>query len=226
MSLSTRSRFAVLLFAVAFLLTSCLTSKKLDKYVASQYNNELPKPKKTKSDIVVIPAMATDNNAISNSAHQTNNFLPLLLYWQYKHRQNCNLNPAIAITQFSNAINTQATKGLNQKLNGQKLELTVEQAPSAFAIVSNEHTIWLVYTFSWAKVFIEPDFKDLVVSYRVLQGEQPVKTGKITVKNTDKNRGIRFFQSWKSATSEYLNEYNTNLASMSKSFVTQLTEQL
>jgi hypothetical protein len=219
------ARLSVVLL-LCFFLTSCLTAKKLDKFVASHYNNELPKPKKSKTEITVNSGVASEGNSLSSTVHQTNSFLPLIVYWQYKHRQNCSLNPAIAVTQFTNAVNTQASKGLTQKLAGQKLELTVEQAPSGFAIVSNEHMVWVVYAFSWAKVFIEPDFKDLVVSYRLLQGDQPTKSGKITVKNTDKNKGIRFFQSWKSATTEYLNEYESNLTAMTRSFVNQLTQEL
>jgi hypothetical protein len=217
----------VLFFVALFSLTSCLTSKKMDKFVAKHYNNELPKlGKKKKAEIMVTGSAPSNNSAISTTVHKTNNFLPLIVYWQWKHRQTCSLNSAIAVTNFSNTINATATKGLSQKLNNQTLELTVEEAPSGFSMVVNEHMIWLVYAYSWAKVYIEPDYKDLVVSYKMLQPDGNLKTGKITVKNTDKNKGLRFFQSWKSATTEYLDAYNANLTTMTKSFVTQLTSEL
>jgi hypothetical protein len=118
------------------------------------------------------------------------------------------------------------TKSLADKLNGRKLELTMEQVPAAFSIVSKEQMVWVVYAYSWAKVYVEPDFKDLVVSYKVMDADKALKTGQIIVKNTDKNKNIRFFQSWKSATSEYLAAYNVNLTNMAKSFLTQLTQEL
>ena len=218
--------FVVLLLALCS-LTSCLTAAKLDKFVAKQYNNELPKPdKRKKSDIAVTSAITSDVAAISTTKHKTTKFLPLIVYWQYNHRQYCSLNSAIAVTNFTNAINSSATRGLVQKLANQKLELTVEQAPSAFSIVLNEHMVWLVYAFSWTKVYIEPDNKDLIVSYKLLQQDGIAKTGKITVKNTDKNKGLRFFQTWKSATSEYIAEYNANLTAMTRSLVTQLSQEL
>jgi hypothetical protein len=208
-------------------LSSCLTSKKLDKFVAEQYNNELPKPsKKKKAEIEVMSSNPIDNSQISTTVHKTDKFLPLLVYWKYDHRQICSLNPSISKTNFSNAINSLATKGLIEKLNGGKLELTVEQAPSAFSVVVKENLIWVIYAFSWAKVYIEPDMNDLIVSYRLMDSKAGIKTGKISVKNTDKNKGLRFFQSWKSATSEYLSEYNANYTSMTKTFVSQLTNEL
>ena len=86
--------------------------------------------------------------------------------------------------------------------------------------------IWLIYAFSWAKVYIEPDMKDLIVAYKLVGSDTAVKTGKITIKNTDKNKGLRFFQSWKSATSEYLAEYNAQFTNMTKTFVSQLTNEI
>jgi len=223
-----KNGFAFIILAITlFSLSSCLTAKKLDKFVAAQYNNELPKlNKKKKADIDITSISTTNNSAISTTVHKTDKFLPLLVYWKYDHRQSCSLNPSIAVTHFSNGVNAAATKGLVEKLNGRKLELTVEQAPAAFSIVAKENMIWLVYAFSWAKIYIEPDSKDLVVSYKLMDADNALKTGKITVKNTNKNKGLRFFQSWKSATSEYLAEYNANLTTMTKSFVTQLTQEL
>jgi hypothetical protein len=102
----------------------------------------------------------------------------------------------------------------------------VEQAPTGFSIVANEHMVWLVYAFSWARIYIEPDHKDLVVTYKLMQGESMVRQGKITVENTEKAKNFRFFQSWKSATSEHLTNYHANLANMSRQFTEQLSKEL
>jgi len=222
----TKSAAFLCLSCIILLLSSCLTSAKLDKFVASQYNNEIPKPsKKKKADIEIASPLKGDNTQISTTTHKTDKFLPLLVYWKYNHRQSCLLNPSIAVTNFSNAVNNLATKTLTDKLNGRKLQLTVEQAPAAFSVVVKENMVWLVYAFAWEKVYIEPDKKDLVVSYKLV-GADGDKSGTITVKNKDKNMGLRYFQSWKSATSEYLSEYNANFTTMTKDFVTQLTSEL
>jgi hypothetical protein len=226
--LQTKPRLLILAFAISlFALSGCLTSAKLDKYVAGQYNNELPKPsKKKRTDIDVTAATPAAGSSISTSVRKTDKFLPLLVYWKFDQRQSCSLNPAIAVTNFTNGINAAATKSLTDKLQGRKLELTVQQVPSVFSIVTKENTIWLLYTFSWSRVYIEPDVKDLVVAYRLLEADKEVKAGSVTVKNTEKNKNFRYFQSWKSATSEYLTEYNATVAAMAKSVVTQLTQEL
>jgi hypothetical protein len=215
-----------LLALFLFTFSSCLTANKLDKYVAKQYNNELPKLGKKKRQEIDVMQANTPSTAISTTIHKTDKFLPLLVYWKYDHRQSCSLNPTIAVTQFTNTVNAVANKSFTDKLAGRKLELTVEQAPAAFSIVAKEQMIWLIYAVSWSKIYIEPDAKDLVVSYKLTDTGSASKTGTITVKNTDKNKGIRLFQSWKSATSEYLMEYNANLTNLTKSFVTQLANEL
>jgi hypothetical protein len=214
------------LFLCVLTFSSCLTSKNLDKFVAKEYNNELPKAnKKPKVDLTVNMANPTTGTAISSTTHTTDKFLPLIIYWKYDHRQTCTLNNAIALSNFTNTVNGATSRALEQKLIGQRLELTVEEVPGSFAIVAKENMIWLIYAFSWAKVYIEPDNKDLVVSYKVI-GSDYGKAGKITVKNTAKSQGVRWFQSWKSATSEHLSEYNATVTSMTKSFINQLVQEL
>ena len=210
-----------------FSFTSCLNPKKLDKYVAGEYNNELPRlNKKKKGNIeVVTPSSAASTN-ISTTVQKADKFLPLLFYWKHNHRQICSLNPSIANIYFTNNVNTMVTKALLDKLGNGKLELTVEQAPATFSIVANEQMVWLIYAYSWAKIYIEPGAQELIVSYKVIGTGDSVKTGRIVVKNADQIQGIRLFQSWKSATSEYLSAYNANLSSITKSFLAQLTLEL
>jgi hypothetical protein len=220
-----KRNFFVVCFLSVTLLSGCLTSKKMDKFVAAHYNNQLPKEKK-KTAITVVSKMTYPSEAISTTVQKTSKVLPLIVYWQMDYRHTCTLNPAIAVNQFAATVNTLSSKGLNQKLNGQQLELSIEQIPTAFALVDKAHMIWLVYAISWDKIYMEPDGKDLVVSYKLLQNDHTEKTGKITVKSTVRNQGLRFFQSWKSATSEHLADYSANITAMSKTFVSRLVEEL
>jgi hypothetical protein len=217
----------VLLFLSITMLGSCLTPKKMDKYVAEQYNNKIPRQnKQKKADISISSTLVSKTNDISITTRKRSNFLPLIVYWQADYRHICTLNSAIAVNNFSNAVNTMTNKTFSDKLAGQRLELTVEEIPTAFALVDKERVIWLIYAISWQKIYMEPDFKNLVVSYKLLQNETTVKTGKISIKGEAYNKGLRFFQSWKSATSEHLVDYNTNITAMSKAFMNKLLEEL
>jgi hypothetical protein len=214
---------------LCFLLTSCLTSRKMDRYVTKHFNNELPKLDKKKNAAITIsstmPPAVTDN--ISSTVKKTNKVLPLLFYWRINYEHFCTLNTAIAVTGFSNAVNSQVNKGLSQKLEGKELALTIEQIPISYSLVDDATIIWvLVAAFGWDKVYMKPDFKDLIVSYDLKEKGVSVKTGKINVKSNLQNKGIRYFQSWKSATSDYLTNYSADINNMSKAFVTQLLEEL
>lgn len=114
---------------------------------------------------------------------------------------------------------------MSPKLNGKKLELTLEQVPETFALVEKTHVIWLIYAIHWDKIYIEPEVKDLIVSYKLFSNDNDVKTGRITIKNTEKNQGLRFFQSWKSAITEHLTDYDTEMSAMTKQFVNRLLEE-
>jgi hypothetical protein len=226
MSILKKQNPALLLFSLLF-LSSCLTPKKMDKFVAEQYGNQFPKQvRKMKADISVASAVTYNSNTISTTIRKTSNFLPLIVYWQCDYRHTCTLNPQIALTNFTNTVNTLTNKGLGEKLKGQRLELTVQQMPTAFSLVDKARMVWVIYAFSWNKIYMEPDFKDLVVSYKLLENDVAVKTGTISVKGDARNKGLRFFQSWKSATSEYVADYNANITAMSKAFMNQLVEEL
>jgi len=208
------------------LLSGCLTSQKIDKYVGTKFNNELPKPDKKTSDISITSAVSFNSDNISATETKTSHMLPLLFYWQWDYKNTCTLNPAIPVNTFRKAFLSQANKGLNQKLNGQKLELTLEELPHAFAFDDKAHMVWVIYAFGWDKISVQPDVKDMVVSYKVLQNGSVTKSGRITIKNNEKNRGLRFFQSWKSAISEYLEQYNDDMTAMGRSCATQLSQEL
>jgi hypothetical protein len=214
----------ILLFASLTCFTSCLTSRKMDKYVSKQYNDELPKPvRKKNAEITVTSTLPSRPNIISTTKKKTSHLLPLIIYWQCDYRHTCTLNSAIPVTNFSNALNTVASKALTQKLNGQHLELTIEQIPTAFSLVDKEHLFLL---FAWDHLYMEPDYKDLVVSYKLYQNDNTTKTGTITIKNNMHDKDIHYFQSWKSATRGYLTRYDAAISSMTKDFANQLMVEI
>lgn len=221
--LKPSSFIAIVFFISSLSLTSCLTPAKMDTYVASQFSNQLPKPEKKKdSSISITSSIPSDPEIISVTKKSSKN-LPLIVYWKYDYRHTTVLNPAIGVNYFRKTTYQQANK-LKQKLGGQQLELTIEQIPGSFAVVDKGHMVLLL--IHWHKLYVEPDSKDLIVSYKVLQNGNQTKTGKITVRNIEKNRGIRFAQSWKSSTSEFLGEYNVDITEMTKTAITKLLQEL
>ena len=218
-----KARFTLIIIISMIFLSSCLTSKKIDTFIADEYNGQIPKiEKKIKPSDITITSInpSTSTNISSTEVHTK--VLPLIVYWSIDYRHTSTLNTQIAVTNFAKAINAPVNKTLLEKLEGQKLELTVEQVPATFALVEKTHVIWLIYPIHWDKIYIEPTIKDLVVSYKLYKKDGNLKTGSITIKNEEKNKGLRFFQSWKSAISEYIINYDRNIVDMSKQLVNKL----
>jgi hypothetical protein len=119
-----------------------------------------------------------------------------------------------------------ANKQLNKKLNGRKIELTLEQAPQTFSIDDKTHAIFLLYVVHWDQVFMEPETKDMVVSYKLYDSSNMIKTGRITIKDTQNKNTLGFFQSIKSGTTKYLDDYNDDISLMTKKIVDNLVEEL
>src|SRR4051794_41041561 len=213
---------------IIFTVTSCVTTKKMDAFVSSQYNDQVPEiniKKKTTNILVNSPLVS---NAATVSTTTTNTkILPLLVYWNINHRFICTLNSQIAVANFSKAVNTMGNKGLNETIKGGQLELTVEQAPATFSIVDKTNVVWLLlYAVHWSKAYVEPEKKELVVSYKLHLADSTVKSGSIIVKNKEHDKNLQFFQSWKSATSEYITTYAEDVAAMTKEFLNKLMEEL
>lgn len=215
----------ILVFCIA-MLTGCLTSKKMDRQVAKQYT-DIPEPRKNKpEDIITISTTLTSVNKISETVTKTSNMLPLIVYWQWNYDNTCTLNPQIPINNFSSTVLSQVNKGLQQKLNGQKLELSIDEIPNKFAINDKAHLIFVIYAFAWDNVTIKTINSNLVVSYRIIKENTATKNGIITIPYADDKQALGMFKSWKTATEEYLNAYDTNITAMSKLFVEKLLKDL
>ena len=215
--------FLVALFILLSSLTSCHIAQKMDAHVASQFNNKVPKPdKRTDSTIVVNSPIPSDPNELSHTV-RTSKHLFLLLYWKYDYRHTCSLNPAIGVNYLRKGIYQQSGR-LKQKLNGQQLELTIEQVPASFAIVDKGVVLLLLLQLD--KYYVEADPKDIIVSYKVLRNGEATKTGKITIDNIQRNKPMGIFQSWKGATNQFLERYNADLTEMSRAIVNRLLAEL
>ncbi len=218
---------AIIICVISLFLSACLGPKKIDKWVVEQYG-ELPEPSKKKSNYIIITSsLPSMGSKLSTTEKHTSHVLPLLFYWQLDYKNTCTINPQIPINNFTATAQAYANKSLKQKLAGQRIELAIETIPNVFAIDDEGHLIWIIYAFGWDKISIQPDSKAMVVSYKVFNtGDSMVKSGTVTVANTDKGVGLGMFKSLKNKTLEYLTDYDAHIASMTKSVIDQITAEL
>ena len=210
-----------------FSLSSCLGPAKINKWVARHYDAPAVQPSKKKIDFITVTStVPVTGTWISQTQKQTSHLVPLLFYWQFDYKNTCTLNPRLPADNFTATVMASSGK-LRQKLNGRKVEITLEQAPNTFAIDDKGHLIWIIYAFSWEYITIQPQRDDLVASYRIVQadGTAGEKTT-VTIHNPDRGIPLQMFQSLRKKTWEYLDQYDANISSMSRNFVDKLAAAL
>ena len=206
------------LVTLTTLLTSCL-GPRMNKWVEKKYGESLHTPSKKLPDYLTVTSpLITANVKAANIETQVKHVLPLLFYWQFDYANTCTLNPKIPVNAFRTAVQSYAnSKGLKQKLNGQRIELSVDEIPNIFVLNDRNHLICIgIYAFSWDKVTFRPDNQEMVVSYKIIKDNVETGKGVLTIPNTNKVVALRFLQSLKKATGNYLDRYNECITAMSK----------
>jgi hypothetical protein len=66
--------------------------------------------------------------------------------------------------------------------------------------------VWVVYAFGWDVITFRPDSQELVVSYKITNGNTETGKGVVRVANSNKVLRLRILQSIKNATGQYLNQ--------------------
>lgn len=217
----------ILFIAYSIILTSCLTAKKVDRQVAKKYDEISQNKKKlTKENILITSKLITSDSKISTSETKTSHVLPLIIYNQFNYTNTCTLNPQIPINNFTSTVLSVSSKSLRDKINGQTLELSVEQIPNIFAIDDKAHLIFFGYAVVWDDVSIMSDKVDMVVNYKLLKNGSEIKKASITVPYVYDKQKLGMFKSWKKATDEFLDQYDLNITEMSKSFIQKLASEI
>ena len=211
-----------------FLCTGCLTQRKIDRWIGAKYEpNVVNKPRQSDYISIKMPA-ATTSDILAKTEKRKMKMLPLLFYWKWEYGTISALNQSVPGWYFnSSVIHYANSKGLKQKLNGQKVELTVEKMPAVFSVVDKGGLVFLVLWYvTWDQIFMDPQKQDMVVSYRLMKDNVETKTGTITVSDRNKALNVKVLRSVKKTFWEYLDQYNSNVQGMSKEVIDKLIAEL
>jgi hypothetical protein len=208
---------------IALYLSSCLTTKKMDNII-EEYEGGLTTKLKTSDYITINTPGLLKTEAASVTAKGKDKILPLLFYWRFEWSRIPTLNSYIPIANINSTIIQYAnTKKLKEKLNGQKIELTINKVPTTFSLTYRDHLAFFVlYYVQWGRVFIDPQKQDITIGYRILKDNIETKKGAITVADPSKPLDLKFLQSIKKMTGDYLELYDNMIKDMSKQFVDKL----
>ena len=227
-SFSKQSPYLASLLFLAIVFSGCLTPRKMDKWIDSKYEGMTTGKIKSNDYLVIKTENIKPDDKISTTQKGKTKFIPALVYWHWEFSNVSTLNPYIPVSHFSAALLPYAnSKGMRQKLNGQKIELTIDKAPAVFSLTDKGNMIYLgLWYVGWESIYIQPDNQELVVSYRLLKNNTEMKKGVIAIANRDQPIALKMFQSPKKMTWRYLDQYNNNIKSMSKELVDRLMVEL
>ncbi len=211
--------------AIAFLIliSGCLTPKKMDGWI-NEYEGGFTTKLKTSDYITIKTPELPRSEFPSVSQKGKSKFIPALFYWKSERTVVSELNPYIPVVNINSTIIQYAnTKKLREKLNGQKIELTISKVPDVFTFVDRYKLFFfVVFYVQTENIFISPQRQDMIVSYRILKDNAETKKGSITITDPSKARSLKFLQSVKKMTWNYLEEYDNIIKAMSKEFIDKL----
>jgi len=212
--------------AICFAGASCYGPRRVSKWIEEKYGTSLNSQTKARDDYFSVSSpLVTNSQFASTTVKETKHVLPLLFYWQLDYVNTCTLNPKIPINTISSTFRSYAnSKGLKQKLNGGRIELTVDAVPNVFAINDRGRVVWFIYAVGWDVFSVLPENKDMVVSYRTIKDNAETKKGTVTV--SDINKPLKNLTRVREGTFDYLAQYDENIKSMTKKAVDKVIEEL
>ncbi len=213
---------------ITYSFTSCSSGKYMDKQLVKQFSS-LPKINNAKNgkNIVINSPLLVKSDTISTSISKFHSFIPLIIFWHYESDTYTTLNAQIPIAKFVSTIQTQQNlQRINEKLNGRKLELSIDTIPQNFYRYYNYNLVFLLIYFQWYSSGYKGLESNMVVSYKVTGLNNEVKKGAIHVPyNVDQIKD-GLFKSWTKGLSKYLEKYEDNISNMTNEFVEQLLREL
>ena len=217
----------VILLPLVF-FTSCLGPKKMNKWIASEYGETVDINKNKSDYITVTSPLINDDPHASKGMQKTTAFLPLIFYWKVNYHVSETLNPRIPVNVFTTTFTNYAnSKGLRQKLDGAKLELTINKIPVTFSLNQDDRVYYFILFYIHSeKIYLLPEARELSITYKLTRNNAVIKNGVLNIPDQNKIQKTRFLESMKKATSEYLSEYDDNIRAMAKSAVDKIITEL
>ena len=207
----------------------CVSPTKINSWVTSYYDqNETLGIKNAKNVIVVKSATPpTSDENMATTEKDKGSMLPLVFYYTWKQGDFCSVNEFVPLQIFNaNILSFANKKGLQKKLTGKKLELTISNIPHLFYYNEKGWMFWLIFHVGKSDITINPTIKPITVKYRILQGTTTLSTGGINLNSTDSTFHDSNSHSGQKTTNKYLNQYDLSIKKLSEDCVDSLLNRL
>lgn len=221
-------KYLLLLTACILLLGSCIGPKQYSRYVTERYD-KAPKYQLTPPSGISVDASAiTRFNSVASVAKRNAYFIPALFYWGWDTELFCSLDGLIPVNQFIGTINRYADSiHLSQKIRNRQLELSVVSVPREYTYLDRGDLIFILLAYvEIDKQAAYPENKDLIVNFKLRNGDIVEKQGQIVVPDANmaysksRHRGTRKF------VNKYHDIYDRNIDRMTRQFLLLLNDKL
>jgi hypothetical protein len=137
------------------------------------------------------------------------------------------LNSSIPTNILISTVNSYADSlKLGQILNGHKIELSIEKIPSTFIYTHNGNTMIFLVAYAIRDIeAIYPKGEMLKVSYKIMDGNNVLKNGTITIDNKDKPIK-NVWKSTKKFTWYFIDHYDYNIKCLCKELIDKLLTEI
>ncbi|MFT3752983.1 MAG: hypothetical protein QM800_08950 [Paludibacter sp.] len=136
-------------------------------------------PESKQADNVIVK---TDKLPFVDSAvvvrQQKSYFIPAIIYWQKVNMLRCDVNSRYFVNMFSEAFkDAESEFQLKKYLGSRRLEINIESVPMNFIYSDKFYGIFLMICFSVYNESINPIESQFKVTYKIFDGDTPVKVG-------------------------------------------------
>ncbi len=208
------------------LLVSCVTTQRYATIVQEKYN-KIPLQEPLKSNITLHAKQLSTYNTLVKVTPVSTVVLPLVYYWGWRRTLTVDLDSRIGMAKFSQALNSGSHSArLNEALNGQRLELTVEAIPAEYTYTQKgDYAYVMYYTIRIKSNKITPVNTEMVVSYKLYRDTTLMRQGRLRMSNPG-GAFISDSRSIKWTTLDYLTQYDDDLYSLSNQMVSKLADEI
>ena len=217
----------VLLFVITC-LSSCVGTKRFSKFVSEKCEPAIFKETNITSNYIKFKVDNLSNqDTLVKIKRIKKQFIPAVLYWQYESTFECSIAPKAIASKICGYMESYAeTVNLSQKIDGRKIEISIDKLPNSFVFTEKGYVIFLVFAYAAGGVeAIVPQNENLRISYRIFQDNNETQKGSITILNEDKPIK-NFSNTMKRFTWKYLDNYDSNLNNLCEKAIDKLLIEL
>lgn len=210
-------------------MCSCISTKKVDKAISHALRNYTLGEEQPSEALV----FEYNGQVLTDSVRITKlkrSFIPAILYWGIRNTMQVDINPSIYADYFKVSLYKYSEElGLQQKLDGRKLHITLSDVPSSFVYdFSSQSFILLFFYVTNTGEVINPIMGDqpIYLNYKVSNDDQDIVLESSMVVGDFQKPLRNLWKSSKGFQRRYIEEVKTDIDSKAKKAVLSFIDEI